>query len=88
MHGVHPAGQNYLVACEEAGTAPDTALLERLAQAIGNGEAIEALKAKIGAIFEAAEKTGVLDGDALAELPAEIADRIRAAWAEAQAGGG
>jgi hypothetical protein len=62
-------------------------LLERVANAIGDDEEIEALKAKIGAIFEVAEKTGALDSDALAELPAEIAERIRAAWAAAQAGG-
>jgi hypothetical protein len=81
-------GRAYAAACEEAGTAPDTALLERIAHSIGNDEAIEALKAKIDSIFEAAEKTGALDGDALAELPAELAERIRAAWAEAQTGGG
>jgi hypothetical protein len=33
----------------------------------------EALKAKIAAIVDAAQKTGALDEDALAELPPDIA---------------
>jgi hypothetical protein len=50
--------------------------------------AVEALKAKVGAILDAAEKTGALDENALAELPAGIADRLRAVWAAARAGSG
>jgi hypothetical protein len=85
-------GTNVLRYSEAAGLPPDIALLARVARALG-GEAEEdpafqALKAKIGAIFEAAKKSGALDEDALAELPAEIAERTRAAWAAAQADGG
>jgi len=36
------------------------------------------LKAKIGAILDAAEKTGTLNANALAELPAGIAEQLRA----------
>ena len=42
---------------------------------------ITALKAKIGAILEAAQTSGVLDEAALAELPAELAGQLRTAWA-------
>jgi hypothetical protein len=58
-----------------------------VARALGNDAAAEedtalvALKAKIGAILEAAEKSGTLDESALAELPAELADRLRMVWA-------
>jgi hypothetical protein len=43
---------------------------------------------RIGAILEPAEKTGALDENALAELPAGIADRLRAVWTAAPAGSG
>jgi hypothetical protein len=43
--------------------------------------ALAALKARIGAIVEAAQATGVLDETALAGLPDEIAAQLRAAWA-------
>ena len=43
------------------------------------GQAPEALKARIGSILVAAEKTGTLDEEAFAELPAVLADRLRAA---------
>jgi hypothetical protein len=46
------------------------------------------LKAKVGAIVAAAEKTGALDETALAELPAGLADQLRAAWAAARPGSG
>jgi len=70
-----------------AGVEPDVALLGRIAHALGldapAGEdpAIAALRAKIGAILEAAERTGTLDEAALAELPPELAKQIRTAWA-------
>ncbi len=78
--------RDYVAACEKAGTAPDTALLERVARGLGGGAdtdeaAVEALKAKIDAILDAAEKTGALDEAALAELPAELTGQLRAAWA-------
>jgi hypothetical protein len=41
--------------------------------------ALEALKARIGSILVAAEKTRTLDEEALAELPAVLADQSRAA---------
>jgi hypothetical protein len=73
--------------CEAAGQQPDTALLARVARALSNGEAVKedsaivALKARAGAILEAAEKSGTLDEVALAELPAELADQLRTVWA-------
>jgi hypothetical protein len=41
--------------------------------------ALEALKARIGSILVATEKTGTLDEEALAELPAVLTDQLRAA---------
>jgi tetratricopeptide (TPR) repeat protein len=78
-------GADILRYSEAAGQTPDTALLARAAKALGNGGtvedfAIEALKAKIGAILEAAEKSGALGEAALAELPAEIAEEVRRFW--------
>ena len=75
---------------EAAALQPDSALLARVARALGRGgmddaeedPAIAALKAKITAIVEAANLSGTLDEAALAELPAELADRLRQAWAE------
>ena len=72
---------------EAAGQTADTALLERVAKALGNSgatdedPAIEALKARIGTILEAAKKSGALDEAALAELPAEVAGEVRRFWA-------
>jgi hypothetical protein len=82
--------QTYIGACEKMGSAPDLALLERVAKALDGGPhtdeaAVEVLKAKIDIILEAAEKTGELDEKALAELPSGLADQLRAAWAAAQA---
>ena len=80
--------------CEAAGQQPDDALLARVARALGHGDAveedsaIEALEATVDAILAAAEKTGALDEDALAELPSELAERLRAAWAAARAEAG
>ena len=62
--------------------------------ALGNGDAVEddsaidSLKAKVDAILDAAEKTGALNEDALAELPSGLAERLRAAWAAARAEAG
>jgi hypothetical protein len=53
-----------------------------MARALGRSDpAVEALQARIEAIGEAAERTGALDESALAELPPEIAEQLRAAWA-------
>jgi tetratricopeptide (TPR) repeat protein len=77
---------------EAAGQQPDNALLAQVAKALGNGEAveedsaIEALKARIDAIVDAAMKAGALDEGALAELPSGLAEQLRAAWAAAHAG--
>ena len=65
-------------------------MLARVARVLGHGgtedaeedPAIVALQAKIAAIVEAANLSGTLDETALAELPAELADRLRQAWAE------
>jgi tetratricopeptide (TPR) repeat protein len=86
--------RDYAAACEKAGAAPDAALLERVAWALG-GEADtdeaateEALKARVDAILDAAGKTGALDEDALADLPSGLAERLRAAWTAARSGSG
>jgi tetratricopeptide (TPR) repeat protein len=86
-------GRHYAAACEKAGTAPDTALVERVERALGGGAnadeaAVEAQKAKIDAILDAAGKTGALDENALAELPSGLAEQLRAAWAAARSGSG
>jgi hypothetical protein len=79
---------------EAAGQQPDMALLGRVEKVLRNGEAveedsaIEALKARIDAILDAAEKTGALDENALAELPSGLAEQLRAAWAAAPPGSG
>jgi hypothetical protein len=57
-----------------------------MAEADADKAAVEVPKAKIGAILAAAEKTGALDENALAELPAGIAEQLRAAWAAGRAG--
>jgi tetratricopeptide (TPR) repeat protein len=85
--------RDYVAACEKAGIAPDTTLLKRVAKALGGGAdtdeaGVVALKAKIDAILDAAEKAGALDEDALAELPSGLAQQLRAAWAAARAGAG
>jgi hypothetical protein len=72
---------------------PDDALLARVARALGDGPSVEAaaseaLQAKTDAVLDAAKKSGALDEGALAELPPELAGRVRAAWAAAQAGSG
>jgi tetratricopeptide (TPR) repeat protein len=77
--------------CEAAGQPPDDALLVRVARALGDDrpvekETSEALQARTDALLDAARKTGALDEAALADLPPELAGRVRAAWAAAQAG--
>jgi tetratricopeptide (TPR) repeat protein len=80
-------GADILRYSEAAGQQADNALLARVARALGHGEAVEkdsaiaALKAKIGAILQAAVESGTLDEAALAELPPELADQVRAVWA-------
>ena len=59
-------------------------MLERVAHALGGGEdeddpAVAALKAKIGAIAEAAQATGALDEKALARLVGLKATDVRVA---------
>src|SRR6266446_4946320 len=66
--------RDYIAACEKVGTAPNTALVERVERALGGGAnadeaSVEAQKAKIDNILDAPGKTGALDEDALAELP-------------------
>jgi tetratricopeptide (TPR) repeat protein len=81
-------GRFYLAACEQAGQAPHDSLIAQVATTLGDEGAVEedseivALKAKIGAILEAAEETGALDEAALAGLPAEIAEQMRTFWAD------
>jgi tetratricopeptide (TPR) repeat protein len=77
-------GRDHLATCEKAGTKADVELLGRLALAAESEEehpALAAMKLKIGAILEAAEKTGALDEAALGELPAELAEQLRTTWA-------
>jgi tetratricopeptide (TPR) repeat protein len=87
-------GADILRYSEAAGQRPDDALLARVARVLGNDEAVEedsaveARKAKIDAILDAAGKTGALNEDALAELPSGLAEQLRAAWAAARAGAG
>jgi hypothetical protein len=87
-------GPDILRYSEARGQQPDNALLAGVARALGNGEAveedsaIEALKARIDAIFDAAEKVGALDEDVLAELPSGLAEQLRAAWAATRSGSG
>jgi hypothetical protein len=50
--------------------------------------AVEALKARVDAIVDAAEKTGTLDENTLAELPTGLADQLRAARAATRAESG
>jgi tetratricopeptide (TPR) repeat protein len=87
-------GDDILRYSEAAGQPPGNALLARVARALGEGEAVEeesateAMKAKVDAILDEAGKTGALDEDALAELPSELAEQLRAAWAAARSGSG
>ena len=77
--------------CDAVGQPPDDALLARVARALGDDrpveeETSEALQARTDALLDAARKTGALEEAALADLPPELAGRVRAAWAAAQAG--
>src|SRR5215831_4502698 len=87
-------GADVLRYSEAAGQRPDDALLARVAKALGNGatveedSAVEALKARVDAILDAAEKTDALDENAPAELPSGLADQLRTAWAAARAESG
>jgi hypothetical protein len=79
------AGQ-YLASCESAGIPADDALLARIAQAMRpdgpepDEATIDALRAAVTEIVKDAANTGVLEEAALARLPAELADMVRAAW--------
>jgi tetratricopeptide (TPR) repeat protein len=87
-------GDDILRYSEAAGQPPGNALLARVARALGEGEAVEeesateAMKSKIDAILNAAEKGGALDEDALAELPSGLAEQLRAAWTATRSGSG
>jgi hypothetical protein len=78
---------------EIAPILPDIVGEAAVASALGGEAAVEedsgiaALKARIDAMVDAAMKTGALDENALAELPSELAEQLRAAWAAAQTGG-
>jgi hypothetical protein len=79
-----------MTACGRAGIAPDLSLLQRITQAVRatsniNEAAVEALMARIGPMLEAAMQTGALDQNALAKLPTELADQVRATWAAMRA---
>ena len=52
-----------------------------LGQSAIEDRAIEALRAKIVIILEAAETLGTLDEEALAEFPTEVAAQMRTFWA-------
>jgi hypothetical protein len=78
----------------EFGAIPTVALGATLWRALGAADAgendpeIEALKAKVAAVVVAAQNTGALDETALAQLPAGLADQLRAAWAAAGSAAG
>jgi len=81
--------RDYGVACEKAGTAPDTSLLERVGRALDGGPAADeasVLKAKLDTLLDTVAKTGALNEAALAELPAALADQLRAAWVATEQG--
>ena len=81
---------DYLTACEAAGVALETILLKRLAWAVTSVAPVEQqrLMAAMTAILEKSEATCELDREALAALPPEIAEQVRAAWAAEQSRGG
>ena len=72
--------RDYLSACEASGAEPDAAWLERVTRAIASAmpEEQQQQMAAMIAIFEKAQSTGELDGEALAALPPEIAEELRA----------
>ena len=81
-------GLDVLKYSENASTEPNGVLLQRVTRALGGDAAEEpaaddpadaALKVRIGAIIATAQQTGSLDEKRLAELPAEIAQKLRAA---------
>lgn len=74
-------GSNHMRYSEEAGVPPDEALLEKVAEALGVPEGMQAL---IQAIAAKADATGELDEDLLGQLPAEIADQLRSAFEESR----
>lgn len=76
------AREHYLY-CTRAAVEPDMELLGEIGQAIaGANPALAALQAKITAIAEDAERTGILDEQALAELPTPMAAQLRAVFAQ------
>jgi tetratricopeptide (TPR) repeat protein len=74
-------GRTYLDACTALGAEPDYSVLESVAQGLKAEQTIVDIKAKIGAVIQSAEKAGVLDEEALAELPPHLAEQLRAGWA-------
>ena len=77
---------DYVAACEAADVELDAVLLKRLAWAVTSAAPAEQqrLMAAMTAILEKAEAVNELDREALAVLPVEIAEQVRAAWAAEQ----
>ena len=77
---------DYVTTCEAADTELDAVLLKRLAWAVTSAAPAEQqrLMAAMTAILEKAEAASELDRVALAALPPEIAEQVRAAWAAQQ----
>jgi hypothetical protein len=80
--------RTYTGACERARIEPDRTLLQRIAAAVGRSQdfsasdpVLVAFAARIQAIVKAAQETGSLDEEVLAQLPPEVATHIRAVWA-------
>ena len=75
-----------MAACEAADVELDAVLLKRLAWAVTSAAPAEQqrLMAAMTAILEKAEAGNELDEVALAVLPPEIAEQVRAAWAAQQ----
>ena len=78
--------KTYREACKAASAEADAALLKRVLLAAEEAMPAEQrqLHAAIRTAVENAHETGTLDEEALAALPPEAADELRAAWAALQ----
>jgi hypothetical protein len=83
----HPLVRLHAEECARAGEEVDFSLLEQIGQALGVEQGVQAdpelsaMAAKIDAVLENIQRTNTLDEAMLAELPADLADQIRAAFA-------
>jgi tetratricopeptide (TPR) repeat protein len=75
--------RSYVAACEKSGTPADETLLNAVRPALNRA----ALKAKMRAILDDANKSGHLDEAAVSTLPPELAKLLRDFWATGQTKG-